>query len=177
MVPRYDRPSWKPINERQFDIRLSAFGPETSKWKRIERLTNMTNTSRYLRTDRRWETKKDMLSSKKSTRSRKEFYLKTRCSVWSIIRAIQSKRNNRHEIVIKTDSLSTIMAAESRTQTKNPKRHQLPSERCWIMKDRELPSYGSLFTREYQVTKRPTKQRKKRWTRIYQPLKDTRQTT
>jgi hypothetical protein len=31
------------------------------------------------------------------------------------------ERNNRHEIVIITDSLSTIMAAESRTLTKNPK--------------------------------------------------------
>jgi ribonuclease HI len=34
--------------------------------------------------------------------------------------AIQSERNNKHEIVIITDSLSTIMAAESRTPTKNP---------------------------------------------------------
>jgi hypothetical protein len=65
-----------------------------------------------------------MLSSKKSTRSRKEFYLKTRCSVRSspaIIEAIQSEKNNRHEIVIITDSLSTIMAVKSRTPTKNPK--------------------------------------------------------
>jgi hypothetical protein len=40
--------------------------------KRPERLTKtMVNTSRYLRMNRRWETKKDMLSSKKITRSRK----------------------------------------------------------------------------------------------------------
>jgi ribonuclease HI len=37
------------------------------------------------------------------------------------IGVIQSERNNRHEIVIITDSLSMIMAAESRTSTKNPK--------------------------------------------------------
>jgi archaellum biogenesis ATPase FlaH len=39
----------------------------------------------------------------------------------AIIGAIQSKKNSRHEIVIIMDSLSTIMAAESRTPTKNPK--------------------------------------------------------
>jgi cytidine deaminase len=53
-----------------------------------------------------------MLSSKKSTQSRKEIYLKTRCSEQSaIIEAIQSEKNNRHEIVIITESLSTVMAA------------------------------------------------------------------
>jgi hypothetical protein len=30
MVSRYDRPPWKPVNGRQFDVRLSAFGPGTS---------------------------------------------------------------------------------------------------------------------------------------------------
>jgi hypothetical protein len=30
MSSRYDRPPWKPVNEKQFDVRLSAFGPETS---------------------------------------------------------------------------------------------------------------------------------------------------
>jgi ribonuclease HI len=38
----------------------------------------------------------------------------------AIIGAIQSKKNNRHKIVIIMDSLSTIMAAESHTPTKNP---------------------------------------------------------
>jgi hypothetical protein len=28
--PRYIRPPWKPVNEKQFEVRLSAFGPETS---------------------------------------------------------------------------------------------------------------------------------------------------
>jgi archaellum biogenesis ATPase FlaH len=53
----------------------------------------------------------------------------------AIIEAITTEKNNRHKIVIITDSLSTIMAAENRTPTKNL-RHKL-SERCWIMKDRE----------------------------------------
>jgi hypothetical protein len=39
----------------------------------------------------------------------------------AIIGAIQSERNNRHQIVIITHSLSTIMAAEIHTPTKNPK--------------------------------------------------------
>jgi hypothetical protein len=38
-------------------------------------------------------------------------------SAEEFIGAIQSERNKRHKIVIITDSLSTIMAAESRTQT------------------------------------------------------------
>jgi archaellum biogenesis ATPase FlaH len=38
----------------------------------------------------------------------------------AILWAIQSERNNRHEIVIITDSLSTIMAFKSHTPTKNP---------------------------------------------------------
>jgi hypothetical protein len=40
---------------------------------------------------------------------------------YAIIGAIQSEKNNRHKIVIIRDSLSTIMAAESHTSTKNPK--------------------------------------------------------
>jgi hypothetical protein len=39
----------------------------------------------------------------------------------AIIEAIQSEKNNRHGIVIITDSLSTIMATENHTPTKNPK--------------------------------------------------------
>jgi hypothetical protein len=42
------------------------------------------------------------------------------------------------------------MAAESRIPTKNPKTQTI---RCWIRKDRELPSDGSPVTREYQVTR------------------------
>jgi hypothetical protein len=30
MVPRYDRLPWKPVNGRQFDVRLSAFEPRIS---------------------------------------------------------------------------------------------------------------------------------------------------
>jgi hypothetical protein len=45
----------------------------------------------------------------------------------------QSKKNNRHKIVIIRDFLSTIMAVESRTPTKNPKtrtiRKMLDNER------------------------------------------------
>jgi ribonuclease HI len=39
----------------------------------------------------------------------------------AIIGAIQSQKNSRHEILLTTDSRSTIMAAVSRTPTKNPK--------------------------------------------------------
>jgi hypothetical protein len=39
----------------------------------------------------------------------------------AIIEAFQSEKNNKHEIVIITDSLSSIMAAENRTPTKNTK--------------------------------------------------------
>jgi hypothetical protein len=39
----------------------------------------------------------------------------------AIIGATQSKKNNRHKIVIITDFLGTIMAVESRTPTKNLK--------------------------------------------------------
>jgi hypothetical protein len=38
----------------------------------------------------------------------------------AIIEAIQSEKNNRHEIVIIPASLSTIMATETRTPTKSP---------------------------------------------------------
>jgi hypothetical protein len=30
MSSRYDKPPWKPANEKQFDVRLSACGPGTS---------------------------------------------------------------------------------------------------------------------------------------------------
>jgi hypothetical protein len=86
--------------------------------------------------------------------------------------ATQDSDNNWHKIVIITDSLSTIMAAESRTSTKNPKTKNIRK-----MLDHEGPRITLLFTREYQKMKRPTRQREKPWTRTSQPLKDTRQTT
>jgi hypothetical protein len=30
MLTRYDRPPWKPVDEKQYDVKLSAFGPGTS---------------------------------------------------------------------------------------------------------------------------------------------------
>jgi hypothetical protein len=59
-------------------------------------------------------------------------------------------------IVIITDSLSTIMAAKSRTPTNNPKKKTIRK-----MLDHDGPRI---------ILLRPTRQRKKRWTRIYQPL-------
>jgi hypothetical protein len=52
----------------------------------------------------------------------------------TVFRAIQSERNNRQEIVIITDSLSTIMAAESHTPKKNPNTQTIRK-----MLDREGP--------------------------------------
>jgi hypothetical protein len=48
----------------------------------------------------------------------------------------------------------------------------------YLNQDQEGPRISLLWvTREYQVTKRPTRQRKKRWTRTSQQLKDTLQIT
>jgi hypothetical protein len=77
----------------------------------------MANTSGYIRRDRIWERKWDMLSSKKKTRSGKESYIKTRCSVRSSLQLLE----HYNKIIIIIDSLSTIMTAENHTQTKNPK--------------------------------------------------------
>jgi hypothetical protein len=62
MLSRYDRPPWKLVNEKQFDVKLSAFGPGTSSDSyRTETARTVDeeyeNTSRYIRPDRRWETK------------------------------------------------------------------------------------------------------------------------
>jgi hypothetical protein len=88
----------------------------------------------------------------------------------AIIGAIQSEENSRHEIVIITDSLSTIMAAESRTPTRNPKTQTIRK-----MLDQKVPKIILLWvpvTKEYQE-----RQRKKCWTKTSQPLKNTRQMT
>jgi ribonuclease HI len=66
----------------------------------------------------------------------------------AIIGAIQSGKNSRHEIVIITDSLSTVMAAESRTPTKNLKtqtiRKMLDQEEpriilLWVLSHKGIP--------------------------------------
>jgi archaellum biogenesis ATPase FlaH len=66
-----------------------------------------------------------------------------------IIETIQSEKNNRHELVIIIDSLSTIMAAENCTSTKNPKtqtsRKMLDHEGrriafLWVPSHVEIPS-------------------------------------
>jgi hypothetical protein len=93
----------------------------------------------------------------------------------AIIEAIQLERNNRHEIVIITISLGTIMAAESRTPTKNPKTQAIRKRL-----DYEGPRITLLWVSSHKGipgNERLTRQRKKRWKMIYQPLKDTRQMT
>jgi ribonuclease HI len=83
----------------------------------------MENTSRYIRTDRRWQKKVGYAIVKEEHTTRKRILPQN--TVFSaeqsaIIEAIQSKKNNRHEIIIMTDSLSTIMAAETALQRKTP---------------------------------------------------------
>jgi ribonuclease HI len=56
----------------------------------------------------------------------------------AIIGAIQSEKNSRHKIVIITDSLSTIMAAESSTPTKNPKT-QTRITLQWVSSHKGIP--------------------------------------
>jgi hypothetical protein len=58
----------------------------------------------------------------------------------TIIETIQSEKNNGHEIV------------KTAHQRRTP-RHKL-SERCWIMKNQELSSYGSAVKLEYQAAKK-----------------------
>jgi hypothetical protein len=106
------------VNEKQFDVRLSAFGPGTSSEH------YMTETARKLDEDYCKHVKiytdgskmGDKVGyAKKNTRSRKESYLKKQCSVRSSLQILeQSEKNIRHEIMITMDFLSTIMAAESR---------------------------------------------------------------
>jgi ribonuclease HI len=88
--------------------------------KQPECLTKiMENTSRYIRTDKLGYVvvKEEHTIKKKILPQNTVFSAKQS----AIIEAIQSEKNNRHEKVIITDSLSTIMAAENRTPTKNPK--------------------------------------------------------
>jgi hypothetical protein len=131
MSPRYNRPPWKPVNEKQFDVRLSAFGPETSS----ERYR--TETASTLGEDYGKHVKIYMDGSKIRHKVgcaivKEEHTIKKRIllqnTVFSaeqsaIIGAIQSEKNSRYEIVIITDSLSTIMAAESRTQRRNQRQY------------------------------------------------------
>jgi hypothetical protein len=67
----------------------------------------------------------------------------------AIIGAIQSEENSRHEIVIITES-------QSRIPTRNPKTQTIRK-----MLDQEVPKITLLWvpvTKEYQVTKMPTRQ-------------------
>jgi ribonuclease HI len=98
----------------------------------------------------------------------------------AIIEAIQSETNNRHEIVIITDSLSTIMSAENRTPTKNPKtqtiRKMLDHEGLtitllWVPSHKGMPGNN----RANQATKEALELDKD--ISLSQPLRDTRQTT
>jgi hypothetical protein len=71
----------------------------------------------------------------------------------AIIGAIQSEKNIRQIIVIITDSRSTIMAAESRTPTKN-----LKTQTIRKLLDQKRPSYGSPVTREYEKADQAAKE-------------------
>jgi hypothetical protein len=80
MSSRYDRPLWKPVNEKQFDVRLSAFGPGTSsECFRME--TARTPDEDYGKHVKIY-TDESKMGDK--VRNAVEFYLQTRCSVCSL---------------------------------------------------------------------------------------------
>jgi hypothetical protein len=110
-LSRYDRPPWKPVDEKQYDVRLSAFGPGTSS----ERYR--TETARTLDKDYGKHVKIYTYGSKMGDKVgyaivKEEHTIRKRIlpqnTVFSaeqsgIIGAIQSEDNNRHKIVIITD--------------------------------------------------------------------------
>jgi ribonuclease HI len=148
MSPRYNRTPWKPVNEKQFDVRLSAFGPRTSS-ERYRTETARTLNGEYSKhvkiyTDRSKKGDKVGYAIVKEEHTIKKRILPQN-TVFSadqsaIIEAIQSEKNSRHEIVIITDSLSTIMAAESRTPRNNPKTQTIRN-----MMDQEGPRITVLW--------------------------------
>jgi hypothetical protein len=107
-------------------IRLNLFGPGTSS-ERYRTETAGTLDKDYgkhvnINTDE-YGDKVGYAIVKEEHTSKKRILLQN--TVFSaeqsaLFEAIQSEKYNRHEIVIITDSLSTIMAAENRTPTKNP---------------------------------------------------------
>jgi hypothetical protein len=112
MSPRYNRPHWKPVNEKPLDVRLSAFGPRTSSVRyRME-------TARTLDENYGKHVKIYTDGSKKRILPQNTVFSVEQSA---IIGAIQSEKSSRHEIGMITDSLSTIMAAESCTPTKSLK--------------------------------------------------------
>jgi hypothetical protein len=129
MSPRYNRPPWKPVNQKPLDVRLSAFGPRTSSVRyRME--TARTLDENYGKHVKIYTDGSKMAYKVGYAIVKEEHTIKKRIlpqnTVFSaeqsaIIGAIQSEKNSRHETGMITDSLSTIMAAESRTPTKNLK--------------------------------------------------------
>jgi hypothetical protein len=66
----------------------------------------------------------------------------------AIIGAIQSEKNSRHEKVIITAFLSTIMAAENRTPTKNPKTQTI--RKMLIVEDQKGPRITLLWVSRHK---------------------------
>jgi ribonuclease HI len=115
--------------KNQFDVRLSAFGPETSS-ERYRTETARTLDENYGKHVKIYTDGSKMRDKVGYAVVKEEHTIKKRVllqnTVFSaeqsaIIEEIQSEKNYRHGKVIITDSLSTIMAAENRTPTKNPK--------------------------------------------------------
>jgi hypothetical protein len=109
--------------------RLSAFGPRTSS-EHYRTKTTRTIDGEYGKQVKIYTDGSKMGGKVEYAIVKEEHTIKKRIlpqnTVFSaeqsaFIRAIQSEKNGRHKKVIITDSLSTIMAAESRTLTKNPK--------------------------------------------------------
>jgi ribonuclease HI len=153
MSPRYNRPPWKPLNEKQFDVRLSAFGPGNSseryRTKTAGTLDEDCGNHVKIYTDGSklgdkvgYDIVKEAHTIKKRILPQKTVFSAEQSA---IIGAIQSETNSRNEIVIITDSLRTIMAAESRTPTKNPK-----SQTIRKMMDQEGPRITLLWVTSHK---------------------------
>jgi hypothetical protein len=158
-LSRYHRPPWKSVEEKEYNIRLSAFGPEMSseRYRTVMTTTLEVDYRKHVKiyTDGSNIGDKMGYAIVKEEHTIRKIFLPQN-TVFSaeqsaIIGSTQSEKNNRHKKVITTDFLSTILAAESHTPTKNPKTQTIRK-----MLDNEKPRITPA-TKEYQVTKKSTR--------------------
>jgi hypothetical protein len=145
MSPRYNRLPWKPVNKKQFDVRLSSFGPGTSSVRyKTETARTLYGRIKDGRQSRICYRQRRAHDQEKNPTSKHSVQYGAVCNYWNN----PIGENSRHEIVIITDSLSKKMAAESHTPTKNPKtqtiRKMLDQEGpkitlIWVPSNKEIP--------------------------------------
>jgi hypothetical protein len=141
MVPIYDRLPLKPVNRRQFDVRFSErTDPARTLYKDYGKHVKIFTDRSMMGDKEEYAIVKEEHTSKKRILPQNTVFSAGQSAITG---PFKLESNKRHEIVIITDSLSTIMAAGKKPKTQTIRKmldHEGPrTTLLWVFSHKGIP--------------------------------------